>query len=129
MKFIAAILMVFSVNAFADNHVEEIKDEAMIVPPEDKLASVCEYLEQHILDTHNRIVEIGGRNKAAVDVAVRPSKQMAQASAAEWAHQAQDSGIYGDLNCFERSMSKFRIEKASKMMKMRRDKKDKGWFD
>ena len=40
MKFIAAILMVFSVNAFADNHVEKIKDEAVLVPPEDKLASV-----------------------------------------------------------------------------------------
>ena len=129
MKFIAVILMVFSVNAFADNHVEEIKDEAVLVPPEDKLASVCEYLEQHILDTHNRILEIDRRNKAALDVAAIPSKQMAQADAAEWRHQAQDSGVYGDLNCFERSMSKFRIEKASKMMKMRRDKKDKGWFD
>ena len=111
MKFIAAILMVFSLNAFADNHVEEIKNEAVLVPPEDKLASVCEYLEQHILDTHNRIVEIDGRNKATVAVAVRPSKQMAQASAAKWAHQALDSGIYGDLNCFERSMSKFRMNK------------------
>ena len=66
--------MVFSVNAFADNHVEEIKDEAVLVPPEDKLASVCEYLEQHILDTHNRILEIDRRNKAALDVAVIPSR-------------------------------------------------------
>ena len=100
MKFLITALMFFSVNLYAQAIAP--KAEAINVP-EDKFAAMCSYLEAHILDTHNSIVEIDGKNKAAVEAGVLPSAKMQKASSDQWAHQAQDASIYGDLRCYERS--------------------------
>jgi uncharacterized protein YunC (DUF1805 family) len=134
------LLLVFSVSALADNHEESIdaeKSEAVhLDAPSDNLAEMCAYLEQHILNTHARIVDIDTRNNAARDAGVNPSRDMANASSSEWAHQAQDASIYGNLRCFERSALKSRYENANRMMndrraraKERKKERDKGWFD
>jgi hypothetical protein len=106
MKFLITALMFFSVNLYAQAIAP--KAEA-INAPEDKFAPMCSYLEAHILDTHNSIVEIDGRNAAAVEAGVVPSAKMQQASSNQWAHQAQDASIYGNLRCFERSNAPKRI--------------------
>jgi hypothetical protein len=108
MKFLITALMFFSVNLYAEAMAP--KAEA-INSPEDKFATMCSYLEAHILDTHNEIVEIDGRNAAAVEAGVLPSTGMLRASSDQWAHQAQDASIYGNLRCFERSNAPMRMKK------------------
>ena len=129
LLLIAALLSVSIV--YADDHGKEADHAETTAAnlPEDKLAGLCAYLEDHILDTHENIVEIDGKSSAARDVGVTPSGQMQNASNQQWAHQAQDASIYGNLRCFERGTMKFRYEQAQLRMQKRRDRKDKGWFD
>ena len=131
MKLLLIAILLSVSTAYADRHGEEADHaEAMTANlPEDKLAGLCAYLEDHILDTHENIVEIDGKSSAAIDVGVTPSGQMQNASNQQWAHQAQDASIYGNLRCFERGTMKFRYEQAQLRMQKRRDRKDKGWFD
>ena len=129
LLLIAALLSVSIV--YADDYGKEADHAETTAAnlPEDKLAGLCAYLEDHILDTHENIVEIDGKSSAAIDVGVTPSGQMQNASNQQWAHQAQDASIYGNLRCFERGTMKFRYEQAQLRMQKRRDRKDKGWFD
>jgi len=131
MKLLLIAILLSVSTAYADRHGEEADHaEAMTANlPEDKLAGLCAYLEDHILDTHENIVEIDGKSSAAIDVGVTPSGQIQNASNQQWAHQAQDASIYGNLRCFERGTMKFRYEQAQLRMQKRRDRKDKGWFD
>jgi len=98
MKNLITVLLFLSANVFAQAEPQKTK-----ILQEDKFAAMCSYLEAHILDTHNSIVEIDGKNKAAVEAGVLPSAKMQKASSDQWAHQAQDASIYGDLRCYERS--------------------------
>ena len=109
MKILITALLFFSANLYAGEqgkhpaHAETMAQKAKAMDmPEDKFAAMCSFLEAHILDTHNSIVEIDRKNTAAAEAGVRPSESMLKASLTQWAHQAQDAGIYGNLRCFER---------------------------